>query len=194
VGRGGDGDDLLDGDQGDDTLLGGDGNDELIGGQGNDRLIGEGGNDRLSGEQGHDLLVGGDGGDVLIGGGGLDLVIGGSGHDELDGGTGDDVLVAGGTIFDGHLAALDAILAEWISPRSYPVRVQNLRNGTGSANRLNGSFFLSAGETVFDDECADSLDGGQGRDWYFADRDGLDGDDDELGSAGPDELVDPLPL
>src|SRR5262249_43823309 len=82
----------------------------------------------------------------------------------------DDLLIAGFTAFDLDQAALEAILAEWTSPRSYETRVANLR-GAGSGPRLNGDYVLridGPGRTLFDDDDEDKLTGDSGRDWFFA--------------------------
>jgi hypothetical protein len=84
--------------------------------------------------------------------------------------SGDDLLIAGRTVFDGDLAALAAIMAEWTSARSYADRVANL-SGTGSGPRANGnSFLLASGpnKTVFHGGASDVLHGGSGMDWFFA--------------------------
>ncbi|RIK73581.1 MAG: hypothetical protein DCC67_17720, partial [Planctomycetota bacterium] len=132
------------------TMLGGAGNDKLTGGNGNDILVGGGG---------ADLLIGRQGNDILIGGVGIDLLIGDSGS---------DILVAGSTVHDVDLAALDAIMAEWSSSRSYVQRVANVTDGVDkSSDRLNGDhYFLDS--NVFDDGVIDFLSGGGGRDLFFA--------------------------
>ncbi|MCA9218176.1 MAG: HYR domain-containing protein, partial [Planctomycetales bacterium] len=190
--EGNDGDDFLFGETGDDILHGGIGDDNLAGGQGNDVLDGGDGNDTLLGEEGDDVLLGCDGDDQLFGDAGVDLLIGGRGQDGMFGGNGSDVLVAGYTLFDSNLNALDAILAEWKSSHSYATRIQNLLDGSGSSDRLNGNFFLVAGQTVFDDSVADSLVGDNGRDWFFVDQDAEDGDDDLLADAVKNEIFELL--
>ena len=193
---GGDGNDHLHGNHGDDVLYGGPGNDHLKGGKANDILFGQGGNDRLQGGVGDDILTGGDGDDrldagsgrnVLIGGRGVDVLIGKGGSDggsdgASDGGSdgGQDsgnLLIGGFTTYDDNPAALDAILAEWSSNSDYATRVNNLRTGSGPTL---GGVALEAGVTVFDDDARDKLKGSRGRDWFFADLDGLDNDDDLL--------------
>jgi Ca2+-binding RTX toxin-like protein len=140
-------------------IHGGAGNDLLVSGRGSDILLGEEGNDGLYGGTGRDLLIGGDGADVLFGG------------------PEDDILIAGTTQHDADQAALRALLAEWTSARSYATRIKNLRNGSGSATRANGPYFLQAavptGVTVFDDADVDVLTGGSGSDWWFFNRTGL---------------------
>lgn len=154
---------LLDGEAGNDrltasggwdTLIGGPGNDSLSGGGGNDYLYGEDGNDNLSGGDGNDVLLGGLGRDSLNGGKGRDLLIGGEGIDSLAGTGGDDIVIGGTTSHDSNRAALAAIMAEWNSNASFPVRVANL------GSRLNST-------TVQEDGSRDRLDGGTERDWYL---------------------------
>jgi hypothetical protein len=151
---GDDGSDILYGKNGSDWLQGGDGNDALFGGSGNDRLLGELGNDRLFGEAGGDLLLGGLGDDQSFGGAGSDVLIGGGDADRLFGEQGDDVLIGGSTIHDTSDAALNAILVEWSSRRSFSARINNLRS------RLDST-------TVIDDGARDQLRGDSGRDWYL---------------------------
>lgn len=174
---GGDGDDIITGGNGADVLYGGAGNDVMSGGNGDDQLFGGEGIDELVGDNGNDVLIGGAGDDSIDGGNGNDLMIGGGGGDAFVGGNGEDLLVAGWTHFDANAEALDAIMAEWTSSRSFAARVANL-SGTGSGsnwtNRANGNSFLVANPggphdvTVFDDDGSDSLVGGLGRDWLFA--------------------------
>ena len=90
---GGDGDDLLIGDNlrsagvraSGDILLGGAGNDRLFGGLGDDTLSGGAGNDYLSGGAGNDVVDGGDGNDTLAAASGSK-----TDYDVLAGGTGSD--------------------------------------------------------------------------------------------------------
>jgi Ca2+-binding RTX toxin-like protein len=130
----------------------------LHGGEGNDSLKGGGGNDVLLGEEGHDDLIGGQG---------RDLLIGGAGGDRLDGGPDDDILIAGYTDHDAADAALATIMAEWTSAHSYSQRVNNLRDGSGSPDRLNESYFLST-STVHDDAIENMLTGAADQDLFFA--------------------------
>ena len=171
---GGPGDDLLDGGSGDDTLIGGPGKDDL------------------KGRDGNDALVGGDEDDKLQGDDGLDLLIGGRGLDDLKGGKQDDVLIGGLTSFDEHADALALIMAEWSSENDYPIRVDNLRNGTGTLLSDSGVKLQAAGDdiTVFDDAAKDKLKGDADRDWFFADLDGVDNDDDDVQDQKNDELLD----
>ncbi len=65
-------------------------------------------------------------------------------------------------------------MVEWTSARNFQTRVNNLRDGTGSADRLNGAYFLNA-STVHDDGVQDVLTGSSGQDWFLFNEDG-DGD------------------
>jgi len=134
-------------------------------------LRGDDGDDRIKGGGGSDILIGGDDDDLVVGGGGQDLLIGGIGRDRMVGNSDDDILIAGSTDHDANDAALCAILAEWTSARSYAVRVQNLRDGTGSVDRLNGNAFLTDA-TVHDDGVQDVLTGSAGQDWFLFNADG----------------------
>ncbi len=132
----------------------------LDGGAGNDVL--------LAGSRGN-ILIGGAGFDFLSGGLGRDLLIGGTGSDTLLGAGGSDILIGGTTSFDANTAALEKILAEWNSSRSFLVRVNNLA-GIGNGPRANESVFLEtdlADATAFNDGAFDSL-FGSGQDWFLA--------------------------
>jgi Ca2+-binding RTX toxin-like protein len=139
-------------------------------------LDGGDGDDHLSGGKGPTAVLGGAGDDILIGSSGRDLIFGGTGEDKLRGKGGDDVLIGGRTAYDYSLAsaetlrALDALLAEWNSDRDYEARVNHLRNGTGPILG-DRSARLKVGETVFDDEAADDLNGSSGLNWFLANLD-----------------------
>ena len=113
------------------TMMGRGGDDKLTGGRGDDYLDGGPGDDKLEGGDGNDILLGGEGNDKLESGQGSNLLIGGRGGDQLKGGGGDDLLIAGFTAFDANQAALEAILAEWRSPRRYEARGQSASEGSG---------------------------------------------------------------
>jgi len=134
----------------------------------NARLYGGDGNDVLIAGSGNDILVGGAGNDTLIGGDGRDILIGGLGSDTLLGGAGDDVLIGGTTAYDANYAALVALHAEWVrTDQTYAQRVAHLTDGGG----LNGGYRLYVGwlsRTVYDDGAANTLTGGDGLDWFFA--------------------------
>ncbi|MBN2475814.1 MAG: hypothetical protein JXB62_14475 [Pirellulales bacterium] len=152
------------------------------------------GRDYLVGGAGADIVLGGMGNDCIAGGAGRDVLVGGRGADHLEGDSQDDVLIDGITHFGPLLAdrfdllrmrscdrsgpqlgavnreALLAILAEWNSLRDFDTRVANLRDGSGSEDRLNGDYFLQIGRTVFHDRSSDILVGGEGDDWFLAEN------------------------
>ncbi len=156
-------------------------------------LWGGAGNDDIKGGSGPDIILGEAGDDNLWGGDGRDIIIGGLGADRIHGDDNDDILIAGFTMYESSFAtsapsafgsatnltlqqqraALEAILAEWTSSRSYNVRKQNIL-GTGTGPRNNGSNFLKISNTsmtqntVFDDGVVDRLWGDDGTDWFFA--------------------------
>ncbi|MBC1239192.1 S-layer family protein [Nostoc sp. 2RC] len=92
---GNNGPDYLDGGNGNDTLFGILGNDTLIGGNDDDILFGGFGNDSLIGGNGDDILFGGFDNDILIGGNGNDVLVGDAGADTLTGGNGNDTFCFG---------------------------------------------------------------------------------------------------
>jgi len=161
---GGPGKDHLQGGRGDDTLLGGPGDDYLNGGAGDDLLDGGDGDDKLKGGRGADILLGQNGDDHLKGDRDRDLLIGGLGADKLKGDGDDDILIAGWTDYDANYAALDALLAEWTRAIDHEQRVRNVTTGGGSLTGLN---VLLDPTTVHDDDAADKLSGGSGRDLFF---------------------------
>jgi Ca2+-binding RTX toxin-like protein len=118
-------------------------------------LDGGSGHDRLIGGSGADVLLGGSGNDRLYGNGGNDLLIGGTGRDRLDGGQDDDILVAGWTIHDRNVAALQEIMAIWTSDDDYETRESTIRDD-----------YLNLG-TVTDDFVRDRLFARLGRDWWL---------------------------
>jgi uncharacterized delta-60 repeat protein len=148
-------------------------------------IYGGAGADKLKGDAFPDILVGGAGDDLVVGDPGNDLLIGGEGADKLVGNADDDILIGGTYAQSGRRPATSAILAEWTSGRTYAQRTANLRDGSGTATRLNQlrdqngdlleEFFLSNDrlfKTVYDDFAADKLTGDAGDDWFFANVDG----------------------
>lgn len=129
---------------------------------------GDAGNDTLRGAAGRDVLLGGDGDDALYGGPGLDVIVGGNGADLINGSdpaivsNDGDLLIAGTTAHDSTDIAWKAISAEWFSGRTYAARMIRLKNGLYNLPRLDAT-------TVFADSSNDTLVGGKGVDWFFAD-------------------------
>jgi Ca2+-binding RTX toxin-like protein len=130
-----------------------------------ENAIGGSGNDTLIGNALGNILIGGPGNDTLLGGAGRSLLIGGLGSDSLVGGSGDDILVAGRTAYDANSLALQIILGVWQQTGlDYSTRIADLRTGVG----WHQAYRLVWGTTVADDGAADSLTGGAGLDWFFA--------------------------
>jgi len=134
------------------------------------------GRDKLKGGAGNDIVLGGAGNDKIQGGRGADILIGGLGSDRLVGNKGNDILIGDTTVYDSDQAedkfadveALLAILDEWTSERDFETRVNNLKDGTGSSDRLNDSYFLQKEITVFDDSVRDHMTGSSGKDWFIS--------------------------
>ena len=175
---------------GDDVVTTGPGNDRIWSGGGDDLIRAGGGNDRVDAGRGNDIVLGEAGRDWVAGGGGRDLLISGLDRDVLLGGGSDDILIGGTTDYDATDSALRAILGEWTSNSGYLTRVRNIRSGGGS---LAGTGIkLEAGVTVHDDGESDTLKGDSGRDWFFADVDVFDDDDDRLLDRRQGEILDEL--
>lgn len=92
---GGDGDDIVLGDNGDDTMGGGKDGDVLFSLDGDDHVFGGAGADVIYGGLGDDHLYGGDGNDWIAGGAGKDVIWNGAGNDTVGGGLGTDILIGG---------------------------------------------------------------------------------------------------
>lgn len=152
----------LNGNAGNDSISGGGSADVISCGAGNDVLFGAAGNDTLTGGDGNDILSGGDDADSLLGHRGRDLLIGGLGTDKLSGEAGDDLLIGDHWTLSGNVTALNAIMAEWSSTKSYAARVANVLNGGGA----NGTSRLSS-DSIQNDFAIDHLIGGSERDWFF---------------------------
>lgn len=176
--------DLLRGENGADSLAGSGDDDTLNGGADDDTVRGGSGADSLLGGAGNDILLGADGEDLLLGRAGWDILVGGAAADELLVDDGEDILIAGTTSL--NAADLGLVLAEWTSERSQPTRAANIRDGSGSADRLNGDAFLSL-TTISNDSVPDRLTGGVDPDWFFA-RTGSD----TLLDRQTDELFDEI--
>ena len=142
------------------------------------------GNDRIQGGAAANIILGGDGDDQLLGGQGRDVMIGGRGSDYLDGGKDDDLLIAGYTSLDNNRSALEAVLREWTSDRSFTDRRNNIMGVTSTG--LNGTSWLKPSgpkRSVFDDDAVDYLWGGEGRDWFLLNMDSAE-------SSRRDQLID----
>jgi Ca2+-binding RTX toxin-like protein len=179
--NGGPGNDHLTGGGGNDLITGGPGNDHINGGGGDDLIRGDAGNDKLAGQAGNDIVVGNGGNDNLSGGDGRDMLIGGLGNDHLNGGADDDILIGGTTSFDANDLALQTLLSEWISNRSFADRVANLSQGTGDILQGTG-FMLVQGTTVFN-AGHDKLTGGLGENLLLGNSHGRNKTNQGLGKV-----------
>jgi hypothetical protein len=129
-------------------------------------LLSGAGNDTLIGDSQGNILIGGGGNDAILGGSGRSLLIGGTGASKITGGSADDILIAGTTTYDSNHTALMLILKEWQrTDKTYAQRIADLGSGGG----YNGGYTLKWGTTVLDGgTAADTLTGGPGLDWFFA--------------------------
>jgi Ca2+-binding RTX toxin-like protein len=105
----------------------------IFGGTGNSTLS-------VAGSSANNIVVGGPGNNTLRGGLGRDILIGGTGQEMLHAGQGDDILIGGGTIYDGNVTALLALMVEWASTDTYRQRVQDLFGDTSGG--ANGGYLL----------------------------------------------------
>lgn len=160
--RGGNGPDLLFGRGGDDTIYGRNGDDTIYGGSGDDTLesnagigylFGEGNSDTLTG---NGILVGGNGSDEINGTGARNVLIGGNGGDLLTGANANqgDIIIAGITIYDADLVALQAIRNEWKEPTPVNSRIDHLNGSTPGG--LNVPYYLNV-NSVFNDNASDTI-------------------------------------
>lgn len=129
-------------------------------------LVGGAGNDSLRGGSGNDVLLGGDGDDAVIGRDGQDFILGGNGRDYLIGREDADILISGNTTLS--QAGIDAVMAEWTSSHTFAAKLLNLSGLLPLNNRLNGTSYLTPGITIVNDTSIDTLSGGEGADFYYA--------------------------
>lgn len=103
--------------------------------------------------------------------------------EQLDGTpyNGFEFIIGGTTSYEADGSTLIAIRTMWLGTPDFSVRVTNVRY-----------LYLSAGVSVFDDAISDILRGDKERDWFFADRDARDGDDDALSGLTMSDKTDLL--
>jgi hypothetical protein len=89
------------------------------------------GNDAVFAGLGAAVVVGGNGDDTLRGGAKRDVLIGGLGSDRIIPRGANDFVIQEATAYDGDVAALDVICAEWGSRRSVAARRANIQYGAG---------------------------------------------------------------
>jgi hypothetical protein len=120
------------------------------------------------GSIGNDLIVGDANPHVFIGGTGRNIIIGGAGPDQITGGSGDNILIGGTTVWDANPVALQAIMQEWTNTSlTFDTRVNALKRGI----TVGGKTYALNTSTVMKDGSPDSLVGGPGQNWFFADFD-----------------------
>jgi Ca2+-binding RTX toxin-like protein len=199
--EGGDGNDLLDGQQTSTQLIadGGEGNDTLIGSSVNDTLNGGAGDDFIAGAKGNDRMIGGSGNDTLAwaDGDGSDRMIGNSGIDTIavEGSLlqGDFVLEQSGTqaIFDRVNLGLFTLTVE--SSEQFVVAGEG-GNDKFTVGDLSNTFVNTvtfeggAGNDLLDASATDVqiiADGGAGNDTLI----GGTNDNSFTGGAGADVFV-----
>lgn len=116
----------------------------IIGGSGKDTIYGNFGTNPTGdgGEGGQNLIVGGGGGDYIYASQSVNGAEGGHGS----------ILIGGTTNL--NTWALLTILGEWVSADSYVTKVASI-SGAPAGQNINGSNYLIAGVTVFDDGVVD---------------------------------------
>ncbi len=136
----------------------------VIGGSLSNILVGNSLANTLTGNSGDDVLSGRAGNDTLVDSTGKNILIGGDGADSLTGGSGEDLLLGARYVYENDFSALDSLLSEWTSASLFTDRVGHLQ-GTVAGGIHNG--FTLTRSTVKEDSSADTLIGGNGRDWYL---------------------------
>ncbi len=129
-----------------------------------ENVIGGSLNDTLTGNSLANVLSGGAGSDTLTGGAGNNILIGGTGADVLTGGANEDLMLGANYTLGTNVLSLLALRSEWISGSVYDTRVAHLL-GT-LAGGVNGATVLTP-TTTKEDDAADTLTGGSGKDWYL---------------------------
>ena len=152
---------------GNDWIESGDGDDYIAAGAGDDYVDAGGGANQVLLQAGDDIAVAGSGNDLILGGSGRDLIVGGGGEDRLLGGQDDDLLVSGLWIESDTEGTLRAIHRVWTDPElNYHDRVDAIMSSIDSDDGL-----VNIAESIANDADADSLVGGNGQDWAWADPD-----------------------
>ena len=217
--------DFLDGGDGDDILVGDNGtidaqgtvvvnssgaNDIMRGGGGGDRMYGQGGNDFMEGGLGNDTMFGADGNDTLLGQRDNDYAEGNANSDSIQGGPDADRLVGGSTTRDADDSG-DNIIgdegADWIigDNGSFDVaagKVQTLDDGKGAKDTIFGGagddviFGGTAGDELIGDALSDlgndiivGDDGSATMTLIVAQTSAASGADNLFGSGGNDILL-----
>ena len=167
---------------------GGDGNDIITGNNFSNTLYGGHGNDKLNGEGGKDTLRGGDGNDTLHGGDGNDRLFGDSGRDTAVFGSSNNRIYLNKSSRQNTRDGKDILRS-----------IENVEGGGGNdliagnkfANTLNGG---DGNDKLFGEAGNDRLIGGAGNDRLIGgnNKDGLFGEEGKdllIGGDGNDRLI-----
>ena len=172
------------------NAIGGDGKDVIIGNEVANNLKGERGNDKIYGGAGRDYIKGGRGNDKLSGDSGSDKVYGyigrdkflardGDGDDYYNGGKGEDWI-----LFKGSEAATVDLQQTTAQDTGYGkdriARIEHV-DGSAQSDEIKGS---SAENTLLGKSGNDTINGRRGKDKL----DGGHGDDTLLGGSGSDKI------
>jgi Ca2+-binding RTX toxin-like protein len=158
------GENVLEGRGGHDWISGHGGNDWLYGGTGADTLYGGDGNDALYGEADADYLYGDAGDDKLYGGAGDDKMFGGTGKDFFDGGDGYDTVSFADLNYGVNLEhrETDFVSVEYLHGSNFDDNVDMM--GWGYGSRLPYVFAGQGNDRVKGSANADLLYGEDGDD------------------------------
>jgi Ca2+-binding RTX toxin-like protein len=135
---------------GNNTVTLGNGNDTVTLGGGNNTVTVGNGKDILTLGGGNNLVVEGNGQDSVQAGNGDNLIVGGLGKHTIQVGNGRNILIDGAV--NDSIAALDAILIEWVQSSSNAGDIRNKLQGLVTYNTTN----------------ANTLQAGSGLDWFWA--------------------------
>ncbi|MEZ5715570.1 MAG: pre-peptidase C-terminal domain-containing protein [Paracoccaceae bacterium] len=189
---GGNGNDILTGNEAANSLIGNGGNDSVFGDAGNDRLLGGTGDDTLDGGAGRDRLVGDAGADLMNGGTEQDTLLGSAGNDTMNGGDGNDVLRGGNDHDlqhgnDGNDIVIGGTGRDTLFGDGNDDTLRG-NGGFDTVNGGNGNDFVAGGaqaDLVLGSAGNDTCEGGGG----FDTIDGGTGDDVLTGNFNADQFV-----
>jgi hypothetical protein len=128
------------------------------------------GNNVVNITHGPSVLVGGAGQNTLQASVGRSILIAGSGPAQLTAGQSETILVGGTTNYDRNVAALEAVMAEWLRiDEDYQTRVNHLLGpgAGGISGGRNGAYFLNP-FTTHAGASGDALSGGSALAWFLA--------------------------
>lgn len=199
---GGNGEDLIFGDDetyysynsdGDDTIHGRSGNDTIIAGGGNDTVYGDEGTDTIHGLDGDDTIRGGTEKDYLFGDSGDDTIHGDEGDDSIYGGNGDDIIYGGiGNDEINGGSGSDDLFGNSGDDEIYGLSGNDAIDGGSGNDKINGGdgddilYGNYGDDLIYGSDGHDIIDGGSGYDTLR----GGDGDDTYIYSIHSIEYID----